>query len=209
MVLGVAQNPDPVPLVRCPECPSTHHDRPAGVACSFQRSKYAVRPSSSQIRNVLNEEPVGPDFADDPEHLPPQPAAFPGKSRPSACDGNVLAGEAAADEVDLWCECFNVFSGQPVNVWMYGNRWPVPGEHAAAIRVDFAEKHGLKSAAPKPQSEAADAAEQINYRQSHNQNSTASASLGQCLGQFCPGLELRIALCWCAFPQIPKIRLPT
>jgi hypothetical protein len=73
---------------------------------------------------------------------------------------DVLAGEPATNDVDA-----NSVSGQSVSVEaadvvIAGNLRPMPGQHALAKFVDFAERYGLKSArALKAQVEAANARE--------------------------------------------------
>lgn len=80
--------------------PSTNHDRPAGVAFRFQASEHFVSASAAESRHILSEHPSWADFADDAEHFKPQAGASP--SQPVAFSGgaDVLAGPAAADEVN-------------------------------------------------------------------------------------------------------------
>ena len=109
MVVGVAQDPEPVSPVGRTKRPSTHHGRPAGVVVRFQRREDFVRPASAQVRNVLNQNPNWLDLANEAEHLPPEPTAVPFEAASLAGDRDVLAREAPADEVRFWRRCFNVF----------------------------------------------------------------------------------------------------
>ncbi len=83
---------------------TTHHARPAGVVCSFQVTEHDVSAVSFEVRNVLNKDPIWSDFSDDSGILEPESASFEESAFFPACsDAEVLAGEAAADEVD-WGE---------------------------------------------------------------------------------------------------------
>jgi hypothetical protein len=99
--VAVGHDPRSVSFVRSPDRPSTHHERPDGVAERFQISNNPVSPSSSQSRDVLNQHPAGHEFANEAEHLTPQAGSFAvidAESFPRA--GNILTGETSTDEVD-------------------------------------------------------------------------------------------------------------
>ena len=96
-----ADDPDPVPLVRGSDRPSTHHDRPDGVADSFQRTGDPVIAASLESRNVLNEEPSGSESAGEAEEVPPGEAAarVPVDAFALAGDRHVLTGKTAGEDV--------------------------------------------------------------------------------------------------------------
>jgi hypothetical protein len=71
-----SNDPDAVASMRRAGVPSTHHERPAGVADRFQRSEYPVRASSSDCRHVLKACPSRSDFIDKPEGLEEQPGSI-------------------------------------------------------------------------------------------------------------------------------------
>jgi len=93
-------NPDSIPLVRRADRPSTHHDRPAGVAFLFQVREYPVATSASQSRNIFNQHKSRSNFSNDPPHLKPQPALLAVYSRALARAANVSAWESATDDVN-------------------------------------------------------------------------------------------------------------
>lgn len=80
---------------------STHHERPAGVARRFQIAEDDICPATAQRRHVLDEHPAWPEFADDAGDLPPEATPVPvfeAGAFPRRRD--ILAGEAAGDEID-------------------------------------------------------------------------------------------------------------
>jgi hypothetical protein len=99
-VVQAGDDPDAVSSVRRSDVFSTHHERPSGVAECFQRRQHVVSSASAQGRDVLSQDPTGPELADDPVHLPPEagPLALKLGTAPGATD--VLAGEAAANKLN-------------------------------------------------------------------------------------------------------------
>jgi hypothetical protein len=51
---------------------STHHDRPSGVAASFQVREHPIAASAAERRNVLSDDPSGSELVDDAVHLGPE-----------------------------------------------------------------------------------------------------------------------------------------
>lgn len=56
--------------------------------------------AGKQARDVLDKNPGGAEFSDDAMELEPEPAACAIKPRTTARNAEILAGEAAADDVD-------------------------------------------------------------------------------------------------------------
>jgi hypothetical protein len=114
---AVAHDPDAVAAVRRADVSSTHHERPAGVACRLQVPEDGISAATAQSRHVLDEHPAWTELADDAGKLPPEAAAPSGDADAPAGGGDVLAGEATRDEVD-------------------GLEVPCPGETHIAAAVD-------------------------------------------------------------------------
>jgi hypothetical protein len=68
----VGNNPDPLASVGRAGMESTHHDRPSGVAASFQVREHPVAASAAESRNILSDDPSGSGFLDDAVHLDPE-----------------------------------------------------------------------------------------------------------------------------------------
>jgi hypothetical protein len=56
--------------------------------------------AAQEPRHVLNEEPLGPKFPCDPHELEEEAGAVACESSSAAGDGEVLAGEASANEIN-------------------------------------------------------------------------------------------------------------
>ena len=92
---------------------STHHERPAGVPESFQLSEYPVSASSSQRRDVLKQQPrhglpAVAQLLQDSHDLEEEAAAGSVESDAFAGDADVLAGEAAGEQIDPSAKSKNV-----------------------------------------------------------------------------------------------------
>jgi hypothetical protein len=59
-----------------------------------------VNPAGSPARDILDDDPPGPDLVDDAKILKPQSRAFSNKSLASSSARDVLTGESPADEID-------------------------------------------------------------------------------------------------------------
>jgi hypothetical protein len=158
----VGHDPDPLPSVRGANVVSTHHERPSGVACFFQVLQDEVTASSSESTDVFNKNPTGSELSDESCVLEPESAAGAFLyTRTFASDGHVLAGEAAADEVDSsgnrsGCELSYVIVDR--------HSGPASREDRLAVRFDFAKGHGLESArSVEAKADTADTAEEIQH----------------------------------------------
>lgn len=96
----MGHDPDPVPALRRADVSSTHHERPAGVARRLQIAEDDICAATAQSRHVLDEHPAWTELADDAGEFVPEPAAVAVEAVAEAGGADVLAGEAAADEVD-------------------------------------------------------------------------------------------------------------
>jgi hypothetical protein len=133
-----------------PDVDSTHHDRPSGVARSFQVSEYPVSAPAAESRNVLSHDPKGSDFLDEPEHFRPEAGAGPLDAGALAGRADVLAGEAAADDIGIEPVLSESLRGEGLHVLVEPHVGPVLAEHAAGVAVLLAEGHGLMPARSRP-----------------------------------------------------------
>ena len=133
---GVDQSghdPHPVSLVRGPDRPSTHHERPCGVPEFFQRSEYVVNPPSSQSRYVLSQHPTRSCRGDESPHLPPQAGSLGVDAAASSGAGDVLAREPSDHSID----CPKLVSLNVTHILHPWNVGPVLRQHGTAVRVDL------------------------------------------------------------------------
>jgi len=137
--------------------PSTHHERPSGVADFFQISEHPARTSSAERRDVLNQHPAGSCVCDDSPHLKPQPGSFAREARALAGCADVLTGESAADEINPAVPG----AVEGADVVVDGDVGPVLAEDGAAEGIDFAEGDGADADSLAGDGESSDAAEQI------------------------------------------------
>jgi hypothetical protein len=135
---------------------STHHERPAGVARRCQAIEHRVCASSAESRDVLSEYPSGSQLLHDPQVLEPQSAALTVETRAFPCDRDVLAGEAARDEVD-W---FEVVLTDLSNVSVARHVGPMSGQNASCEVVDLNLPPRFPTRALEPEVNAADAGEE-------------------------------------------------
>ena len=138
--------------------PSTHHERPAGVACRFQFAENPVDAASADARDVLICEPTG-------SHLSHQPHGFKKQSGALAIDAaplrvrraGVLAGRASDNGVD-GAESGQRSSCEGANVIEHHHVGPVVGEYGAPPRIGLARRDRFPAGAMKSQSPAAGSA---------------------------------------------------
>ena len=78
---------------------STHHERPAGVARSFQLGEHPVSPASSEVRAVLSACPYRSDLSDETGPLEEETAALGGDALAFCVGaGDVLTGRTGDDD---------------------------------------------------------------------------------------------------------------
>jgi hypothetical protein len=159
--LGVCDNPDTVSPVRRAGVPSTHHERPRGVVCRFQVIEYPVSSESSETRNILSDDPIWSEFSNEPSEFVPETTSFAVETGAAARLRNVLAGEAAGDEIDGNSIGSKALRGERSDVIEDRNLGPVMGKDAPAEIVGLAERDGSHSGSFEPEAEAANSAEEV------------------------------------------------
>ncbi len=98
--VGHSDDKDARAFMRGTDVTSTHHERPAGVAERFQVTEDGICAATAQSRHVFDEHPPWAEFTEDPGKLAPESAPLPAEPDAFARCGDVLAGEAAGDEID-------------------------------------------------------------------------------------------------------------
>ena len=139
---------------------STHHERPAIVSRRFQAADDPVRAANTQRRDVLNQHPTWPAFDDEAQHVLPQATALAIHSgaRPGGAD--ILAREAAADDVGgLDPVGLQTGCGQGLHVVVAGDLGPMTAEDGTGEARLFAERGRGEARSFEPEGEPADAAE--------------------------------------------------
>jgi hypothetical protein len=127
-----------------------------------QGSENVSKPSTKQCCDVFQQDISGCQFANQTGDLVEQTAALSGKPRALPCCADVLAGEAACDDIDGNSIGSKSLCGECSNVIVNRNLGPVFAENLLRELFDLAESNGLKTArALKAKAEAADACEQV------------------------------------------------
>jgi hypothetical protein len=139
---------------------STHHERPAGVVRRLQVAEDDICAATAQSRYVLDEHPAWPELADDAGELAPEAAPPAGDPDALSRCGDVLAGEAATDEVDgLKSPC----PGE-ADIAASNNVGPVPREDVLTEWLPLNLPAHREASALEPEGHAPDAREEIAAR---------------------------------------------
>jgi hypothetical protein len=141
---------------------STHHERPSGVACSFQVAEDPIRAATAESRDILSDDPTWLDFADNSRILRPQPGPSPFDARALAGARDILAGEAAADEVDgSDAVLLEPLRREGPDVVVEPGFRPVLAEDSPGIPILFAEGDGVHADRFEAKGKPSDAAEDV------------------------------------------------
>jgi hypothetical protein len=124
--------------------------------------------------DILHDDVAGAKLANETGVLDPEAAALTREPRAFASNGDFLAGEAAAKNVN----CSDIRALQLSNVTMDGDMRPVLCQHAARVFFNLAERHGFKSTrALKAKREATNAAEQVQEAQLVHLDALAASAI--------------------------------
>jgi hypothetical protein len=99
---GVGHEPDPVSTVRGANGRSRYAIPFRVIPARGQVSENSPESSSKESWDVLHDDVSGSKFANESSVLGPKTRACPVDPCSLACVGEVLAGEAAAEDVDVW-----------------------------------------------------------------------------------------------------------
>jgi hypothetical protein len=153
LATGVGHNPDPVPLVRGANGRSRNAVPLRVIPDRGQASEYAVESSSKESWDVLHDDVSGSKLANDSEHLEPKTRPFAVESSPEAESADVLAGEAAGDDVN-GRDCLGV---DVPDVWHAKHVRPVLLKNSEGVRVELALPQAAHTRPLEAEIEAADA----------------------------------------------------
>ena len=129
-----------------------------------QRPEYVAQPSIKQLWAVLQDDEAGSYLANEPGELKPKPAPLPCETEAASGSAKILAGEAAADDIDGNSIGSKSFAGEGPDIVIARHLRPMLRQHAPAEGFDLAEGDRLEAARPlQPQAEAADAREQVEH----------------------------------------------
>ena len=138
-----------------------------------QIAEHAVETTRKQRSDVLGHDPLRPQLFDEALHLRPQPGALSVEALPEPGERQVLAREAAAEDLDGLDEN----AAQLAHVGEAWNVRPACGEHGPAVRVRLAvPRDGPELRALEPEFQAADAGEE---------RADAGHSASSCSGCLC------------------------
>ena len=157
---GVGHNPDPRPLMFGADGGSRYAVPFNTIPEPIEAPEHGIPSARSKLIDVFGDDRGRLCFFDKPEHFKPKSRSLAGKSGVSTIDTDVLAGEAAADDIGNNSVCAKARGVEGFDV--IANRYsrPMLRQHAAAVWVDLAECDSLKSAsALKPEAEPTDARE--------------------------------------------------
>jgi hypothetical protein len=152
-VVGVGQNPDPLPLVRGTDTASRNKQRPDFITCSFQVSEHSGEAQTDVVSNIFTKDPAGPQCVNKAEHLRPERTVI---CRAAALPGGAvgLAGVAAGNNVN-WRGVVDI-----VNVEVLMGVRKMPAADGVAERVALDRPTGMDASLTSRQREPTNAVEQ-------------------------------------------------
>jgi hypothetical protein len=160
--LGVGNNPNPVPAVRCAKVGSWYAVPFRIIPERGQGSENVCKPSTKQCCDVFQDDISWCQFANQTGDFVEQTAALSGKPCALPCGADVLTWEPAADDIDGNSIGSKSLCGKGADIIVTGDIGPVLGEDFARERFDFAEGNGFKSACSfKAKAKPSDAREKI------------------------------------------------
>jgi hypothetical protein len=163
-VVGVANQPEPISDMDGADC-SSRNAMPFRIVPDLgQVPENSVHPETKQAWDVLHDDEARSKLANESGIFRPKAGtrAIQASSSISLCDGDVLAREATADDINSNSICGETFGGELSNVVIAGDLGPMTFQNLAAERIDLAERHGAETArAFQPEAEATDSREQV------------------------------------------------
>lgn len=171
---GVGNNPDAFPMVGRPELGSSNASPLRIIPQLGQIPENSAKPSawsftwaSKQVCDVLQDEELRLYLASKTGDF--RPKAGPGSVRNASalsCNADILAREASADDINGNSVSLQSVGCESSDIVVLPHIGPALRQHAAAERIDLAERHCFKAArALKTQVKSADTCEQGEYAQ--------------------------------------------
>jgi hypothetical protein len=133
-----------------------------------QVSENGSHPETKQAWDVLHDDEVGSNLANEAPVFAPETRSRTFEASSLASEGNVLAREPAADDIDGNSIGSKPCAGEGSHVVVAGNVWPVLGKHSSTERINLAEGDGCEAAGTfEAKAEPSDAGKQIKYAKRH------------------------------------------
>ena len=158
---GVGHDPDAIPLVRSADGGSENKMPLRIIPDRRKAPEDATQSATAKGWDVFDDDPARRDFLNDAEVFEPEAGSIAAEAGATSGDADILAGEAAADEVGNNSVCCQSGCGEGANVMVAGHSRPMLRQHAAAKRFDFAERNGLHAGALEAEAESANTGEQV------------------------------------------------
>jgi hypothetical protein len=159
---GVGNNPESVASVRGTNGGRWYAVPLRVVPARGQVSENSAEPSAKQSCDILHDDKSGSKIANQSGDLAPKSRTLALDPNPRAGVTDVLAGEAAADDIDGNSSLGQSGSVEGSHVVKAGDLRPVLGEHRPRKGFDLAEGDRLEAAgALQPKAEASNPAEQV------------------------------------------------
>lgn len=118
--------------------------------------KDSTKATGTEGGNVFDEDPTGGEFFDEPSIFAPESGSLSSKALALSSVGEVLTGEASAQEVDSGEIMFADFP----DVMESRNVWPVLDEDLARVLIDFHLEGDFEPGPLQPQLKSANSAKQ-------------------------------------------------
>lgn len=161
-VSGVGNKPDPITLMIGADGRSWYTVPDRIKPERGQVSENGSHPETKQAWNVFHDDEAGSNLANKAPILTPQTRSRTFEANSLSSEGDILAREPAADDIDG-----NSVSGKSVScegsdIFVAGHLWPMFRQDFPTEWVDLAEGGRLEAARPlQPKAEAANAAEDV------------------------------------------------
>jgi len=164
--VGVCNNPDPIAAVVGTKAGSWYAMPFRIIPERGQGSENRLQPSRKQRADVLQDNETGSQFANKTGDLVEQAATLAFKPCPKPCEANVLAWEAAADDIDANPIGSKPCAGKFSDIGVTGDVWPMLGEDAAGEVFNFAEGDRFKATRSfKAKAKSSNAGKQVKHPQ--------------------------------------------
>ena len=167
---GVGNDPEPVASVRCANGGSRNAVPLRIIPDLGQPSENSLQPSIKQRCDVLHDDVPGSKLANDAEIFDPKagPSAVKSEGFRRVGNANVLAGEAAADDINADAVTNKSVCGEGSHVVINRNLRPVLRQDPPAVGLDLAKGDGLEATSPlQPEREAANSREKVEDAKHH------------------------------------------
>lgn len=157
---GVGNNPDSVASMRGANMGSGYAMPLRVIPERGQLSENSAQPSSQEACDVLHDDEAGSYEANESRKLCPKSRARAVEPKIFASDRKILTGKSAADDIYTPQE-IQLYQANTVHVAEVRDVRPVPGQHAATVRVNFRERHGFHAGPFEAERKSANTRKQI------------------------------------------------